>query len=118
VLGHRNDLPEVLAASDVFAFPSLYEGLGGAAIEAMALGLPVLASDLPALREVVENGASALLVPPADPFALATALARLLDNEALRRRLGARGREIFRARFTLDRSQERMIELYRELAAR
>ncbi len=116
VLGHRDDLPEVLAASDVFAFPSIYEGLGGAAIEAMALGLPVVASDLPALHEVVENGASALLVPPADPLALATALGRLLGAEGLRQRLGARGREIFRSRFTLDRSQERMVELYKELA--
>ena len=58
-LGHRDDLPDVLAACDVFAFPSLYEGLGGAVIEAMALGLPVVSSDLPAVREVVEDGASA-----------------------------------------------------------
>src|SRR5205823_1865576 len=52
VLGHRADVPDLLAASDVFAFPSIFEGLGGSVIEAMALGLPIVASDLSALREV------------------------------------------------------------------
>ena len=50
VLGHRDDAPDVLAAADIFAFPSLFEGLGGSLIEAMALGLPIVASDLPAVR--------------------------------------------------------------------
>jgi glycosyltransferase involved in cell wall biosynthesis len=115
LLGHRDDLPDVLAASDVFAFPSIYEGLGGAVIEAMALGLPVVASDLPAVREVVEDGGSALLAPPADPPALAATIATLIDDSEMRHRLGTRGREIFDARFTLDRSTERMVELYSEV---
>lgn len=118
VLGHREDLPDVLAASDVFVFPSIYEGLGGAIIEAMALGLPVVASDLPAIREVVEPDESALLVPAARPTPLAAAVSRLVDDPDLRHRLGARGREIFDARFTLDRSIERTVELYRRLVAR
>lgn len=116
-LGHRDDVPDLLAAADVFAFPSLYEGLGGSVIEAMALALPVVASDLPALREVVEHGRSGLLVEPASVPSLTAALALLLDNRAMARSLGMRGRELFLERFTIARSAERMIELYREVAS-
>lgn len=115
-LGHRDDVPEILAAADVFVFPSLYEGLGGAVIEAMALGLPVVASDLEALREVVEDGASAVLVPAGSPDALAHAIAELLDQPERGRQLGARGRELFEQRFTLTRQAGLMIEMYRRIA--
>jgi glycosyltransferase involved in cell wall biosynthesis len=70
-LGHRPDVADVLAAADVFAFPSRFEGLGGAVIEAMALGLPIVSTDLPAVREIVEEGRNALLVPPDSPRDLA-----------------------------------------------
>ena len=111
-LGHRDDVPDVLAAADIFVFPSLFEGLRGALIEAMALGLPIVASDLPAVREVVEEGGNAVLVPPGSPRHLAAATRDLLDDPARRVAFGARGREIFEERFTLDRSVERMVELY------
>jgi len=117
LLGHRNDVPELLAAADLFVFPSRYEGLGGSLLEAMALGLPVVASALPAVGEVVEEGGNAVLVPPGDAAALAGALARLLEDDGLRRRLGQRSRAVFRVRFTLDRSVERMAELYAGVAA-
>ena len=55
LLGHRDDVPDVLAASDLFVFPSLYEGLPGAVIEAMALGLPIVASDIEPVRELVDQ---------------------------------------------------------------
>jgi glycosyltransferase involved in cell wall biosynthesis len=114
-LGHREDVPDLLAASDMLALPSLYEGLGGVVIEAMGLQVPVVASDLPSLREVTENGACAQLVPAANPEVLAGAIIRLLEDQALRRALGTRGREIFERRFTLERSAERMIALYRSV---
>jgi glycosyltransferase involved in cell wall biosynthesis len=117
LLGHREDVPEVLAAADVFVFPSLFEGLGGALIEAMALGLPIVASDLPAVREVVEEGANALLVPPASPGRLADAMRELLDDPARMKSFGARGREIFEERFTIDRSVEQMVDLYERVVA-
>jgi glycosyltransferase involved in cell wall biosynthesis len=116
-LGHRNDVPEVLAAADLFVFPSLFEGLGGALIEAMALGLPIVASDLPAIREVVEEGANALLVPPGSPGRLADAMRELLDDPARRAAFGAKGREIFEERFTIDRSVDRMVSLYERVVA-
>jgi glycosyltransferase involved in cell wall biosynthesis len=114
-LGHRDDVPDILAAADLFVLPSLYEGFPGAAIEAMALGLPVVASTLPTLREVVEEGSSGLLVPPRDPAQLAEAMGRVLDDPKLARQLGDRGRELFLERLTGEQSQRRMIELYEQL---
>jgi len=116
-LGHRDDVPEVLAAADLFVFPSLYEGLGGALIEAMALGLPIVASDLPAIREVVEDGRNAVLVPPGSPAALSAAVADLAEDRDRCRRMGERGREIFLERFTLERSASRMVELFERVAS-
>jgi glycosyltransferase involved in cell wall biosynthesis len=118
LLGHRDDLPEVLAAADIFVFPSLFEGLGGVLIEAMALGLPIVASDLPAIREVVEEGGNALLVPHSDPGALAVAIDRMLGDDAMRKSFAARGRKIFNERFTLERSTQGMLDLYRKLGVR
>ena len=114
--GYREDVPDLLAAADVFVFPSIFEGLGGALIEAMALGLPIVASDLAAVREVVEEGRNAVLVPSSSPRALADALDALLDDRRRAAAFGARSREIFIERFTADRSTRRMIELYRGVA--
>lgn len=116
-LGHREDVPSLLAAADVFVFPSLYEGFGGAVIEAMALGLPIVASDLPAIREVVEEGRNALLVPRGDPTPLAQAIEQLLDQAEGREALGRRSRRLFEDRFTLERVAPAMVELYRSVAA-
>ena len=116
-MGHRIDVPELLAASDVFVFPSLYEGLGGALIEAMALGLPIVASDLPAIREVVEDGANAVLVPAGSPSDLEEAIATIAADADRRRRMGERSRQIFLERFTLERSARRMVELFERVAA-
>jgi glycosyltransferase involved in cell wall biosynthesis len=115
-MGHRGDVPDLLAAADVFAFPSIYEGFGGGAVEAMALGVPVVCCDLPTLRDVLEPGRTALFVTPGSPEDLRRALETVLDDPTLRRRLGARGREVFRERFTLSRSAERMAGLYRGVA--
>jgi glycosyltransferase involved in cell wall biosynthesis len=116
-LGHRDDAPEILAAGDVFVFPSLYEGLGGALIEAMALGLPIVASDLPAVREVVEPDRNALLVRAGSPQDLAGAVLTLASDLERRRRMGERGRAIFQERFTLERSARRMLELFERVAS-
>lgn len=79
-------------AADLFCLPSLQEGFGIAYLEAMAAGLPVVATRAAAVPEVVPDGEVGLLVPPRDPEALAAALARLLDDTDLRRRLGQAGR--------------------------
>lgn len=115
LLGHREDVPELLAAADLFVFPSLYEGLGGALIEAMGMGLPIVATRIPAISEVVEEGENALLVDPESPNGLAAAITILLSDPEMRRRFGRRSREIFLDRFTLDKSIRRMTELYQNL---
>lgn len=79
-------------AADLFCLPSLQEGFGIAFLEAMAASLPVVAARAAAAPEVVPDGEAGVLVPPQDPAALAAALGRLLDDEALRRRLGETGR--------------------------
>lgn len=117
-LGYRDDVSEVLAGSDLFVFPSLYEGQGGALVEAMALGLPVIATDLPSTREVVEENGNALLVPVQSSHGLAEAMERLLEDPARMSAFGRRSSEIFHTRFTLERSASRMVELYRSVMGR
>jgi glycosyltransferase involved in cell wall biosynthesis len=116
-LGYRDDVPDVLAAADVFVFPSLFEGQGCALIEAMGLGLPIVASDIPVLREAVQDGWNGLLVPPASARTLAQAIARALDERDLAARLGERSREIFHQRYSIERSAEQMIDLYQRVVA-
>ncbi len=117
VLGHRADVADVLSTAEVFAFPSVYEGLGGALIEAMAAGLPVVASDIPALREVVELQGNAILVPPADPDALADALIDLLRDTDRRAQYSVRSRELFEQRFTAAMASKRLLDYLAEVAA-
>src|SRR5205085_12496712 len=92
------DLGAWYRAADAFAFPSVKEGFGLVVLEALAAGLPVVASDIPVFAEYLEDGRSALLVPPGDAGALGGALDRLAGDPALRRRLAAGGRPL------LDRS--------------
>jgi len=114
-LGHREDVGDLLAAADVFVFPSLFEGLGGAVIEAEAMGLPIVASDLPVLREVVEDEGNAVLTPPQDSAALAAGIQRVLDDDRERASFSRRSVEIYDERFTLDMVEKRMGRFYAEL---
>nr|WP_246526412.1 glycosyltransferase family 4 protein [Plastoroseomonas hellenica] len=91
-LGYRHDVARILAAADVFALPSHFEGLPMSIIEAMLTGLPVVATDVRGPREQVVPEATGLLVPPAEDGPLAEALARLAGDPALRLRMGEAGR--------------------------
>lgn len=113
--GARDDVPDLLAASAVFVLSSRSEGLPISVLEAMAAGLPVVASDVGGLREQVVHDETGLLVPPADARALADALARLVDDPALRRRLGDAGRARAEELFDLPRFRAAHLELYRSL---
>jgi glycosyltransferase involved in cell wall biosynthesis len=117
LLGDRSDVERILHAGDVFVLSSLREGTSGATIEAMATGLPVVATELPGLAGILVGGRQALLVPPADPGRLAEAIARVLDDRALAAALGAAGLATFRDRFTIERSVQGMCRLYRFAAA-
>lgn len=116
MLGHRDDVAHLMAASDMFVFPSLYEGLGGALIEALGLGLPIVASDIPALREVVREGVNADLVPPGDPEALAVAVGALLNDRGRLQRYGVASRLVFDAEFRLEVSLGQTLALLDRVA--
>lgn len=101
-------------AADGFVFPSVKEGWGIAVLEAMAAGLPVVASDIPVFREYLRDEENALLAPAGDPAALAEVMRRVVDDRRLRTRLGAAGPQLA-ADFTWERAAERHAELYRRL---
>ncbi|MBV0887077.1 glycosyltransferase family 4 protein [Komagataeibacter oboediens] len=92
MLGYRADVAPIMAAADIFALPSHFEGLPMSVIEAMLCGLPVVASDISGPCEQVVEGETGLLVPPGDVARLATALDRLVRDGVLRQRMGEAGR--------------------------
>jgi glycosyltransferase-like protein len=105
------DLGGWYRAADAFAFPSVKEGFGLVVLEALAAGLPVVASDIPVFAEYLRDGESALLVPPGDAAALAEALDALAGDPELRRRLAAGGRPLV-DRFTWAASARTHREIY------
>jgi glycosyltransferase-like protein len=105
------DLGGWYRAADAFAFPSVKEGFGLVVLEALAAGLPVVATDIPVFAEYLRDGQSALLVPPNDPAALAGALGRLAADPALRRRLADGGQPLV-DRFTWAASARTHMEIY------
>jgi len=112
--GEVGDVAPLLRDSDLFVLPSATEGLSNALLEAMASGLPVVATRVGAAEEVVEEGSSGLLVPADDTLALSRALVEVLGKPD-RAELGARGREIALARYSLQTVSERLLALYRDL---
>jgi len=114
-LGPRQDVPDLLRALDVFVLPSHSEGVSLALLEAMAAGLPVIATAVGGTPEVVTDGITGLLIPPRDADALAAALERLLADPAWRRRLGASARRHVEANFSLDRLGREINEIYEAL---
>lgn len=113
--GLRRDIPELLAAADIFAAPTLQEGFPNAVLEAMAMARPVIATDVAGNTEAVTHEHDGLVVPRADVGALRSALVRLLDQPVLRDRLAAAARETVLARFTTARFVTGMQDLYEEL---
>ncbi len=114
-LGLRSDVPELLAAADVFVLPSLQEGFPMVVLEALAAGKAVVATEVGAISKVVRDGENGLLVPPGDARALAGAIGYLLHDPALRRRLGDNGRALVREHFDFEATVTRYDEVYRSV---
>lgn len=112
----RADVPSLLAAADLFAFPSHYEGFGGAMIEAMAMEIPIVCSDIPALREVLADPDAAALTPPGDPESLAHILVETLSHPAVGAGRARKARQVYEQRYTPDAVAPLMAALYRAVA--
>ena len=119
-LGPRPDVPALLAISDVFALPSFYrEGIPRALLEAAAMGLPLLSTDMPGCRDVVLDGWNGILVPPRDVQALTRALTSLLEAEPeVLREMGENSRKHVDEHFTLELVTEAYANIYRRLLER
>lgn len=118
-LGHREDVPALLAAADIFVLPSRSEAFPNGAIEAMAAGLPVVASAVGGLLDLVETGRTGILVPPSDPEPLAVAIRSLYEDPQRAREMGREARREVRAQYSFDRMVAAFDDLYdRELRAR
>jgi glycosyltransferase involved in cell wall biosynthesis len=111
-LGHREDVPALLAQADICVVPSHSEAFPNAALEAMAAGLPVVASATGGLLELVRHNRTGLLVPPSDPTQLANALNTLLSDSALRQRLGGAARVLVEANYSFGRMLTEVEALY------
>jgi glycosyltransferase involved in cell wall biosynthesis len=113
-LGARTDIPIILAASDLFVLPSLWEGFGLVLAEAGAAGLPVVATRVDGILEVIEEGKTGFLVKPNKPRELADAVVALLENRERARVMGMRARERVGERFDIDAAVRKVEDLYRE----
>jgi len=101
-VGIREDIAEILAAADVVVLPSLSEGFPFVLLEALAMGCPVVASQVNGVPELIEDHKTGLLVPPRDPQALATAIREVLSDSTAASKMGAAGRAVVQERFTVD----------------
>ncbi|MFZ5893631.1 MAG: glycosyltransferase family 4 protein [Myxococcota bacterium] len=111
--GEVSDVPAVLAEADIYVQPSFQEGLPNSVLEAMAMGLPIVATRVSGNEDVVVDGDNGLLVPPGDPAALAAALRKLIDDPELAARMGQRSREMVESRFSLSAVMNQLCNAYR-----
>ena len=110
-----NDVAEVLARSHVAVLPTYYgEGVPMTLLEAAACGRPIVASDVPGCREVVDHGENGLLVPPREPRALADAILELVDDPARRAAMGVEGRRRAETEFTAERINAETLLVYEQ----
>ena len=117
MLGARSNVVDFLRACDIFVFPSLYEGLGIALIEAMAAGCVCVATNTGPIPEVVQDGKDGVLVPPADADALARAVCDLLSNPARRSELGAAAKQTAFSKFQPKEQAEQLTRVYESVLA-
>jgi glycosyltransferase involved in cell wall biosynthesis len=113
----HDDVGWWMSAGDLFVLPSLSEGLPTVVCEAMNCGRPVVATAVDGTPEIVRDGETGILVPPSDPEALARALARILDDADLARRMGAAALRIGQAEYTWAANARRMSAIYEDLTA-
>lgn len=115
LLGFRSDIDVLLPSFSIFCLSSHMEGLGTSLLDAMAFGLPIVATRAGGIPEAVEDGITGRVVEPRDPSGLAEALIELLENAEIRSAMGKAGRTSFETRFIADRMVENTMKVYEEL---
>jgi glycosyltransferase involved in cell wall biosynthesis len=113
-LGWRADVEEIMGCFDIFVLPSLNEGMGRVLVEAMAAGLPIVASRVGGIPDLVKNGKNGLLIPPADASALAKTISDLLSDKEKRNRMGEAGKKMCR-QYSAEAMVEQIENLYTAL---
>lgn len=114
--GRCDDMPTVIAQSHIVCLPSFYgEGVPKVLIEAASCGRPIVTTDAPGCREIVQDGVNGFLVPVRDATAVAEALRKMIESPELRSQMGARGRELVKREFTLDKVNTETLKVYEEL---
>jgi len=114
-MGRRDDIPQLLKQSTVACLPSYREGLPKFLLEAASAGLPIVTTDVPGCREIVNDGENGYLVPPRNPEAIADAIEKLLKDKTLRREMGEKGRALVEREFGIKKIVEDTISLYQRM---
>jgi len=117
-LGFRKDIPKILSSLDLFVLSSHLEGMGSSILDAMASRLPVVATKVGGIPEVVINGETGLLVPPRNPSALARAILMLYSDKTLASRLGQKGYELVHRKFSAEAMADKVVRLYEKIGLR
>ena len=112
--GFRKDVPDILASSDCFVLPTLSEGMGGCLLEAMAAGVPVVATDVGGIPDIIKDGFNGFLVQPRNPDAIARAVIKIARDAELRRKFSEKGKK-FVQNFSIENSAKKIIALYEEI---
>ena len=110
--GYRNDVIEVLSLFEVFILPSLSEGFSNVILEAMACGRPVIATDIPANREVITNGKEGILVPSKDSESLANAILKIYQDSSSLREIGDRTRKRVESSYNIENTVKKTVREY------
>jgi glycosyltransferase involved in cell wall biosynthesis len=115
-LGFREDIPQILCSLDLFVLSSYLEGMGTSILDAMACRLPVVATKVGGIPEVVVDGETGLLVPPKRSASLAKAILKLYKNKDLAEKMGEKGYRVVHEKFSAESMADRIIDLYNQLA--
>lgn len=115
LLGNRSDIPEILQIIDIFALPTLFEGMSNAILEAMASGLPVVTTDIPENRELIENGKTGILVPAKNSVELERALQKLINNPELGAKIGNSAKEKIVSSYDIEKIVSKLNQFWASL---
>lgn len=111
-LGDRQDIPEILKISDIFVFPSLYEGFSLVTLEVIASSTPIIATDVGSIREIVTHNKNGIIIPPKESTTIAESILLLLDNPSLAQSLSTNGQNDVIKRFSINQTTKKLEDIY------